>query len=175
MTVREATHGDIPGIARVHVNTWRAAYRGIVPDNYLDSLTYESRVARWESQFPDPESDTFIYVADVDGEVVGFASGGPPQSPRDGYDGELYAIYVAPEYQGKGLGGALFKAVARRLHERGAASMLLWVFRDNAPSRRFYEGLGGELLNEQTFEIAGETMHEVAYAWSDIAALAASE
>jgi ribosomal protein S18 acetylase RimI-like enzyme len=175
MTIREATRDDIPGIARVHVNTWRTAYRGIVPDSFFDSLTYESRAADWQNEFPPPELGGFVYVAEVDGEIAGFVLAGPPDPPRPDYDGEIGALHVTPEHQGKGLGRALVRAVARRLGERGAATMLLYVFSDNEPARRFYEALGGELLNERTLEIAGKMIHEVAYGWRDITTLLAGE
>jgi len=175
MTVREATREGIPGIARVHVNTWRTAYRGIVPDSFLDSLTYEGRTAYWQDEFPPPEFGGFVYVAEVGGEIAGFVLAGPPDPPRPDYDGEIGALHVTPEHQGKGLGRALVRAGARRLRERGAATMLLYVFCDNEPARRFYESLGGELLNERTLEIAGKTIHEVAYGWRDITTLLGEE
>jgi ribosomal protein S18 acetylase RimI-like enzyme len=175
MTIREATRDDIPGIARVHVDSWRATYRGIVPDSFLDSQTYESRAAGWQNEFPSPESGGFLYVAEVAGEVVGFARGGPARQRLPGFDGELYSIHVAPRHKGKGLGSALLKAVARRLRERGFATMMLWMFRDNTPARRFYESHGGEVVGEKTFEIEGETMYDVAYGWRDVTMLLSRE
>lgn len=175
MTIREATRDDIPGMARVYVDSWRVTYRGIVPDSYLDSLTYEGRADRWHREFPSPGSDAFVYVAEVAGEIVGFAGGRPPNQPCPGYDGELYSIHVAPGHKGKGLGRALVRAVARRLRERGVTTMMLWMFRDNTPARGFYESLGGEVVGTKTFELAGETMYDVAYGWRDIAALAGDE
>ena len=175
MTIREATRDDISGIARVHVNTWRAAYRGIVPDSFFDSLTYEGRAANWQNEFPLPELGGFVYVAEVSGEVAGFVLAGPPDPPRPDFDGEIGALHVTPERQGKGLGHALVGAVARRLRERGARSMLLWVFRDNTSARGFYESLGGELLDERTLVIAGATIDEVAYGWRDVTTLLRDE
>jgi ribosomal protein S18 acetylase RimI-like enzyme len=175
MTFREATRDDIPGIARVHMDSWRATYPGIVPDSYLDSLTYESWVARWQNEFPSPESDSFVYVAEVDGAIVGFARGGPARQSLPGFDGELYSIHVAPGHKGKGLGRALIRAVARRLRERGVTTMMLWMFRDNTPARRFYESLGGEVVGEKTFELVGETMYDVSYGWRDVTTLLGDE
>ena len=175
MTIREATRDDIPGIARVHVDSWRATYRGIVPDSFLDSQTYESRAAGWQNEFPSTESGSFLYVAEVAGEIVGFARGGPARQSLPGFDGELYSIHVAPGHKGKGLGSALLRAVARRLRERGFATMMLWMFRDNTPARRFYESHGGEVVGDKTFEIEGETMYDVAYGWRDITTLLSGE
>jgi len=171
--VRPAIHTDAPGIARVHVDTWRAAYRGIVPDDYLDSLYYDRRAAFWEREISAPFTPTFVYVAEDEdtGRIVGFVGGGPPQSDQPGYDGELYAIYVLQEAQGKGIGRKLVQACAQTLKERGITSMLLWVLKDNSPSRAFYESLGGQLLKEQQFELGGATLTEVGYGWPDLTIL----
>jgi ribosomal protein S18 acetylase RimI-like enzyme len=175
LMIREATRDDIPGMARVYMDSWRATYRGIVPDSYLDSLTYESWVTRWQNDFPSPESDSFVYVAEVAGEIMGFARAGAVRQSLPGFDGELYSIHVAPGHKSKGLGRELLRAVARRLRERGTTTMMLWMFRDNTPARRFYESLGGEVVGEKTFEIEGETMYDVAYGWRDITTLLGDE
>jgi ribosomal protein S18 acetylase RimI-like enzyme len=166
--IRDAIHTDAPAIAHVHVDTWRATYRGIMPDDYLDNLSYDTRAAFWARLISDPFTPSFVHVAEDDsGGIVGFVSGGPPQSDVSGYDGELYAIYVLPEAQGKGIGRKLVQACAQTLKERGITSMLLWVLKDNAPSRAFYESLGGQTLNEQQFELGGSTLTEVGYGWPD--------
>jgi ribosomal protein S18 acetylase RimI-like enzyme len=168
MIIRPAVHTDAPAIARVHVDTWRAAYRGMIPDDYLDNLSYEQRTAFWARAISDPFTPNFVHVAEDDtGRIVGFASGGPPMNNLTGYEGELHAIYVLPDAQGKGVGRQLVRAVAQTLRERGVTSMFLWVLKDNAPSRAFYESLGGHLLKEQQFELGGATLTEVSYGWPD--------
>ena len=172
MVIREAIHTDAPGIARVHVDTWRTTYRGIMPDDYLDSLSYDTRADFWARLISNPFAPSFVHVAEDEmGRIVGFVSGGPQQSEVPGYDGELYAIYVLPEAQGKGIGRKLVQACAQTLKERGITSMLLWVLKDNVPSRAFYESLGGQTLNEQQFELGGATLTEVGYGWSDTESL----
>lgn len=168
MKVRVATAVDAVGIARVHIDTWRTTYRGIVPDSYLDNLQYEARERYWAGALSDPENGSLVYVAEAeDGQVVGFASGEPAQSSVPGYEGELHAIYVLQEHQGRGLGKALLLAVARRLQEISKHSMLLWALADNESSRRFYEALGGQELKTQQFELGGVMLDEVAYGWPD--------
>jgi GNAT superfamily N-acetyltransferase len=108
---------------------------------------------------------------DGEGRIVGFASGGTSQSGDPEYPGELYAIYIRQEAQGSGTGRKLAREVARRLARTGINAMILWVFRDNARSRRFYEALGGEYLYEKVIELAGAALVEVAYGWKDTRAL----
>ena len=168
MIIREAILTDAPGIARVHVDTWRSTYRSIVPDEFLANLSYEARERMWDTAITHANDSNFVYVAeDEQGPVVGFASGGTSQSGDPTYPGELYAIYVLQEAQGKGVGRGLFGEVVKRLACSGIHSMILWVFRDNQPSRRFYEVMGGELLYEKGFELAGARLTEVAYGWED--------
>lgn len=122
----------------------------------------------WTTSITHANDRDFVYVAeDEDGQIVGLASGGTSQSGDPNYPGELYAIYVLQEAQGKGVGRNLFDEVVKRLARSGIHSMILWVFRDNQPSRRFYEAMGGELLYEKEFELAGTKLTEVAYGWKD--------
>jgi ribosomal protein S18 acetylase RimI-like enzyme len=170
MHIRPATIEDVAGVARVQVDTWRASYRGIIPDDFLDNtLTYERREERWRHFLTQTERPVFLFVAEDDsGEIGGFASGGPPDPPYQDYDSELYAIYILPQHQGKGLGRALMETVAREHQQRGARAMLLWVFKDNASSRALYERMGGRLLYEKQFGLSGANIREVSYGWPDI-------
>ncbi|HEY1011092.1 MAG TPA: GNAT family N-acetyltransferase [Herpetosiphonaceae bacterium] len=171
--IRAATLDDAAGIAMVAVDTWRIAYRGIVPDEVLAGLSYERRAAQALQQIQAAGSQQFTLVAaDEDGQVVGFASGGRERSGEHGFRGELYAIYVLAAFQGRGVGRRLAGRVAAELLARGFNSMLLWVLADNQPSRRFYEALGGVPVAEQTIEL-GVALPEVAYGWRDLAPLAA--
>ncbi len=175
ITIRRARPGDARGIAEVHVAAWRETYRGLVPDAYLDGLSVDEREVMWR-RLEAPVSRSFAFVAiDGAGRIIGFASGGPRRDGPEEYAGELNAIYVLREAQGYGIGRLLAAAVARELAERGMRSMLLWVFRDNLPARRFYEALGGALLTSQQFEIDGRTMTEVSYGWPDTAVLYAGD
>jgi GNAT superfamily N-acetyltransferase len=169
MPVRPAQSSDIPGIARVHVDSWRTTYAGIMPDDFLAGLTYVSREEMWRSLLMYPRE--WLYVAEEDDAIVGFASCGPERAGDTDYTGELYAIYLLVEHQGKGIGRALAQAVVARLLEEGFSSMLVWVLANN-PSRGFYEALGGQYLYEKPITIRDATLTEVAYGWSDINPLA---
>jgi len=96
MLIREATHNDVPAIAKVHVDTWRTTYRGIVPDEHLVNLSYERRANGWYRILSlAPEDGNFTFVAeDESGEIVGFANGGVERTGDPIYQGELTAIYT---------------------------------------------------------------------------------
>ena len=120
MSVRAATVADAPAIAGIHVETWRTAYRGLVPGNFLASLSTEARERFWTRTLGAEGGAEFVFVAADDaGWVVGFASGGPARSGDPDYRGELYTLYVLREHQGRGHGRRLLAAVAERLAEAG--------------------------------------------------------
>ena len=137
MTVRPARAEDARGIAKVHVETWRATYPGVMPQKLLDELSVDEREARWRSMMGRGESATF--VAEADGDVVGFVSVG--RSWTEPQAGELYAIYVVPRAQGTGAGLALMETAVEWLSERFDEA-ILWVATENPPARRFYERYG---------------------------------
>ncbi len=171
--VRTATLEDSASIARVHVESWRSTYVGIVPDDYLAGLSYRNRESMWEEILTTDRPGTSCFVAEAEGgDVVGFANAGPERKGDRTYRGELYAIYILEEYQRMGLGRRLFSSAMRRLLADRFNSMLLWVLEENRPAIRFYESLGGERVGRKTVTIGGVDLVEVSYGWRGIAELA---
>lgn len=164
MNIRKAILEDAKAIAKVHVDSWRTTYANIFPVDFLNNLSYESREQLWVESIP----NGIVYVAeDSDGEIVGFVSGGKERSGNYvGYDGELYAIYILKEFQGKGIGKDLVKPLVAELQQIGLISMLVLVLEDN-PSCIFYESLGGKKLDSIDVEIAGKKIKEAVYGWED--------
>src|SRR5256886_16583046 len=159
--IRAATTLDAPAIARVHVSSWRTTYKGLLPDDFLESLSESAYSERWNRVIAD--GSTRIYVVEDGGEVIGFASGGRERAGEPGYEGELYAIYVLESAQRRGFGKELVRAVTGGLRELGLSDMIIWVLRDNQGARSFYEGLGGAYVRSQPITIGTATLDEVAY------------
>ena len=173
MRIREVMVQDIPGIAKVQVDGWRTTYRGIVPDEFLDNMAYTTQEMFLEKEFVPHlyDKELFCYVAEEQiGQVVGFAVGGKEREKNPNYTGELHGIYILKEYQRRGFGRKLVRAVVKKLLKMKLTSMLVWVLVEN-PSRGFYERLGGVELNTKKIEIGGALLDEVAYGWSDITTL----
>jgi GNAT superfamily N-acetyltransferase len=145
VTLRHATADDARAIAEVHVAAWRWAYRGQLPDELLDGLSVDDREAMWAAGFLEPEDRGAVIVAcdDDEGEVVGFANAGPSRDQgAPGTTGEVRAIYVVQEVQGKGVGARLIDEVERCLRGFGFERATLWVLETNDLGRRFYERNG---------------------------------
>jgi ribosomal protein S18 acetylase RimI-like enzyme len=172
-TIREATAIDAESIARVRVASWRAAYRGIIDDAYLDALSVEAGRARYLRGFDPAPAAAFTRVAaDDDGRVVGFASGGASRGAgAPAREGEVWMLYLLPEAQRRGLGTRLMGSMARGLDRRGLGSMAVWALERNAPARAFYERLGGRPAGERTTTVGAQRLDEVMYRWAELGPL----
>ena len=166
--IRIATVEDARAIAHVHIASWKATYPGIVPQHYIESLRVEEFTDRWRDRLA-TQSEILIYVADADGGVCGFASGGPARAEMPGFSGELYAIYLTPESHSKGIGSRLFWAVAEHLERAGHAGMYVWVLEEN-PSQGFYQHMRGCRISTAEIEIGGKTLKEISFGWPDLGA-----
>ena len=165
VAVRTATIDDAPGIARVHARSWQAGYRGIVADSFLGGLDDDVWVERWRTIFTEPREGARTLVSAEGGEVTGFARIGPvrdPDPPGQAWD-EVYAIYLHPAWWGRGVGSALMVGALDTVAE-DVPGVSLWVFRDNARARAFYERHGFEFDGlAQEITIEGQRLSEVRY------------
>lgn len=173
LTVRPAKWEDAPGIAAVHVSSWRETYVGIVPDEFLARLSVERREMMWRDALQEGSGRAHgIFVAETPaGEIVGFASGGNNRTPEFGFTGELYAIYLLKAHQRRGVGKLLFQAVVSDLKASGHDSMMLWVLEDNR-TVDFYKRMGGVPSGSKVEEIGGKPLKELALGWASLAAAA---
>ena len=138
MLIRPAEPADALAVARVHVRSWQAAYRGLIDDAYLDSLRPEDRAARYDFTHADP-ARPFTIVSVDSGQTVGFATIMPSRDEDLLQAGELAALYLDPEFWDRGIGVALIQAARAELVSRGFKEALLWILAGNARSARFYQ------------------------------------
>jgi GNAT superfamily N-acetyltransferase len=130
---------DLPAVARVHLDSARAAYRGISPGSAPDGLTLEGRLALWRTRFDGLGPDGRLWVVERDG-VIGFASA--DQVGGEARQCELLSFYVAPDWWGKKVGHALMEWVLDDFRARNFDVMLLWTIGTNSRARDFYEKAG---------------------------------
>ena len=165
VTIRLASVGDADAVGEVHVRAWQAAYRGMMPDDYLDGLQPQDRATRWREHLAAPSSDGELLVIVDDGRVVGFASVGTTLDSDVPSDiGQLYAINLDPDVWGRGLGRALLHFATDRLRQRGYVEAVLWVVPDNRRARRLYESEGWSDDNlRRDDEVFGVVVPEMRY------------
>lgn len=166
MIIREAMEYDAFNIARVNVEGWRSAYKDIMPGEYLSRKSIETSMGAWLRNIKEKRSQ--IMVAEYDGEVRGFISGGAGTDELFSYESEIYALYVDEEFRGKGIGFALMKAFWTERLALGFSNCAVWTLELN-PYRRFYEKAGGLLLPlKKEGDFGGRKLAEAAYAWQNI-------
>ena len=137
MKLRRAEPADALAVARVHVRSWQAAYRKLMPDDYLDQLRPEDRAKKYDFGNLDPIRPQTI-IATESGGIRGFATTAPAQDSNMSDYGELCALYVDPDHWGRGIGVALVSAARARLFDLGFRNAILWVLVGNVRAERFY-------------------------------------
>jgi ribosomal protein S18 acetylase RimI-like enzyme len=166
--IRPAEFDDAARLGRVHVETWRATYRGLLPDDYLDGLSDIRQAAFWSRALDDADRAAGATVAeDEDAGVVGFCDCGPERGGATG--GEILAIYILPEWQRQELGRRLIAASAAHLIANGFESLAVWALEDN-PARAFYTALGGAPAEKRRLSIGGIEVIEQCYRWPSMGA-----
>lgn len=166
--IRPATLADVPALAEVHVRSWQWAYRGQLPDEYLDRMpdTLEQRIEARRAELAHLPPEHRWWVVEWDGQLVGFAITEPGRDDdAPPLTGEVRAIYLAQAAAGKGIGRALFAHAVADLRARGYQRAPLWVLESNARARRFYEVAGWRPDGaRKTEERPGALLREVRYA-----------
>ncbi|MEW2568060.1 GNAT family N-acetyltransferase [Streptomyces sp. NPDC047070] len=170
--IREMALSDCPRVAEIRIRGWQSAYKGLMPQAYLDRLDVAVELPRRRAHFEQAGPGVVNLVAESAGQVVGWACHGPyrggeprAQDAGSAGDTELYAIYVDPGRTGRGVGRALLRASVERCAAAGHDRMLLWVLRENAGARRFYERAGFTADGtEEPYEVEGVEVPEVRYA-----------
>lgn len=139
--IRPARLDDVASIATVHVSSWQQAYRGLLPADYLESLSVEQRRAQRERWMGEEwRASATLVIVGSNNQIAGFADTGPAKGNDAPHGaGEIYAIYVLEDWWGKGAGRLLFEAATAALVRRGFATLVLWVLETNVRARRFYE------------------------------------
>ena len=141
IAIRTAKPGDARAIAEIHVATWRAAYRGLMPDDFLAALSVDERTAMWSTALGRP-SPSQLTLVEIEGTLAAFCIYGPTRDDEPPEVAEIYALNVHPARWREGLGRALCEHAVAEAAARGHTAIALWVMTANDRARRFYERLG---------------------------------
>jgi ribosomal protein S18 acetylase RimI-like enzyme len=165
ITIRAARVDDAGPVARLDVETWRATYAGILGTPYLAGLSAPRREAGWAHVIRRAPNDVQVAL-NGDNEVVGFGSCGASRGDPH-FTGEVFTLYVAPDWQNQGIGRQLLLSMFRRLVAQGHQSAVIWVLREN-PSRFFYQRLGGKEVRQKLLPFNGTEVAASGYGWPDL-------
>ena len=165
MHITPARLEDARQVAQIHVTAWQSAYQGILPAEYLASLSVEKREAMWRESIVKGVPE--LLVAKVEGAMVGWVAFGPCRDEGSTPDSaEVWAIYVAPRSWSSGVGRMLWHRSQARMLEQGFKTVSAWVFTQNARAIKFYRaaGFAPDLSSVKEFELGGKQLQEIRYA-----------
>jgi ribosomal protein S18 acetylase RimI-like enzyme len=160
--IRRAKASDAAAVADTHDEAWRGAYRGVIPGLELEKLVTRRGPAWWDSAIRKGSRIAILAFGD---KVAGYANYGRNRARSLYYDGEIYELYLRPEFQGLGFGRKLFQAARRDLGQSGMSSLVVWALSDNENAVGFYRNLGGRAVARSSERFGGKVLDKVAYAW----------
>jgi uncharacterized protein (DUF952 family)/ribosomal protein S18 acetylase RimI-like enzyme len=164
--IRQGLPGDEAELASCHTHAWQQSYRGLVPDQVLDSrpLSFRRRMLWWRSVVRGKTPTTVFVAESAENGIIGFCAVEPARDEVHGGKGEVTAIYCLNEYKGKGIGAALFQMGKAHLKEQNFPGMYLWVLKNN-PTIKFYQSMGGkQMIDEKTIDLGG-LLPEIGFEW----------
>jgi ribosomal protein S18 acetylase RimI-like enzyme len=160
ITIRRARRADAEDIAGVHDAAWRGAYRGLIPGRELEQMISRRGASWWDAAIA---RGSRLLVLDFADAIGGYATYGRNRVPSLPHGGEVFELYLAPQYQGLGFGRRLFEAVRADLAAHGYPSLLVWALADNDRALGFYARLGGKQLRRAPERFGAETRERVAF------------
>lgn len=160
--IRKAEPGDAEAIAEVHHDAWRGAYSGIIPHRALTAMISRRGREWWANAIRRAAS---VLVVEVGGEVAGYATIGRNRARELRQEGEIYELYLRPEYQGIGLGTRLFAEARARLRGHGLKGLVVWALEENAGALDFYASTGGRDVAEGVEVFDQKALRKVAFVW----------
>ena len=163
LDTRRAELADAFGISAVHDASWRQAYVGLIPHKALDTMIRRRDPKWWARAI---RNSTRILIVESGDLVVGYATIGPNRVSALPQDGEVYELYMLPEYQGVGIGKKLFLSAREELLRIGLNGSIAWVLEDNQPAMQFYRNAGGVDIAEGSETFNGKTLNKIAFAWN---------
>jgi len=161
--IRRAKPSDAVAVAETHDDAWRVAYQGVIPSIELEKLINRRGPEWWDSAIRKGSRISILAFGD---NVAGYANYGRNRARSLFYDGEIYELYLRPEYQGLGFGRRLFTAVRRDLVQSGLKSLVVWALSDNDPAVEFYRALGGKAIARSSERFGDRSLDKVAFAWN---------
>lgn len=168
MVIRQMRMEELPIIAQIYRDTFKATHQEIVTDSFIQALTYENALGRLKRIFNNAEHRPFCYVVEIENKIAGFLVGSFTMDSPYGYEGELIMLYISPAFQRMGIGKLLVHETAKYFEENNTQSVIVGSFKNNVLARKFYESLGAVKIDEYIDTINGENFPVIIYGWSSV-------
>ena len=159
--VREARLRDASALAGIFRDSWKLAYSGIIPHTHLTAMITRRGLPWWRDNLKKPRN---VLVAEVSGRTAGYATFGPSRVPGR-HRGEIYELYLAPEFQGLGMGERLFESTRQRLDDLRLDGLIIWALTENESACDFYWRRGGRPVATTTERFGGTAVPKTGFGW----------
>ncbi len=160
--VRRAKTDDSVTLAAIHDEAWRTAYRGIIPGCELEKLISRRGPQWWHSAVRKGSRISLLVFGE---QIAGYANYGRNRARSLPYDGEVYELYLRPEFQGLGFGRRLFSSARRDLAQAGMKNVVVWALSDNDRAIEFYRALGGRAIARSSEKFGEKALDKMAFGW----------
>jgi ribosomal protein S18 acetylase RimI-like enzyme len=160
--IRKAEPSDAEKIAAVHHEAWMGAYAGVIPYKALTKMVNRRGTDWWDHAI---RRAATVLVIDIGGRIAGYATIGRNRARQLPQQGEIYELYLKPEYQGVGLGSRLFSAARQKLASHGLKGLVVWALEENANAVAFYAGAGGRDIAEGVEVFDQKALKKIAFTW----------
>lgn len=160
--IKKIEEKDIPDVVDIQINSWQTTYKDIIDANFLNSMDKEQIVERRKKDY----QNTLFIVAKLDNEIVGFCryiDNNNATKEYDDIDCEIIALYVKNNYKRHGIGKQMFDYVLNEFKEKNKTKMIIWCLKENYPSRKFYEAMGGKIKGEHKINFGDKEYDEVGF------------
>jgi len=144
--IRKAIKEDSYNIAKLIVSGWQTAYKGLIADSFLNTLSAEAMAPNWERNILSQDEYSNIYVCDEGNKIIGVIRFGKPTDNLGSYNAEIHALYVEPTLKRKGIGRNLVEYAKKYFIDKNKTNMIIWCLKGNEPSIKFYEKMGGTII-----------------------------
>jgi len=168
LTIRDARASDAAELARLHVAVWRETYRELAPAEAFAALDEARRLAFWQDKFAHPAGRQCVLLAEINGQLAGFALASESGNPQFGAMAEIKLLYVDRQFARQGIGRCLLTEIAQRLKKHGFTGAGLGVVVGNTPAIHFYTALGGKEAGRYTDSGPLWLSENMIYAWEEI-------
>lgn len=160
--IRRAKACEAAAVAECHDEAWRAAYQGIIPGMELEKLIVRRGPSWWDSAI---RKGSRIAILQFGDKVAGYANYGRNRARSLYYEGEIYELYLRPEFQGLGFGRRLFSAARRDLAQSALKSLIVWALSENDHAVGFYRALGGKAVARSSEKFGTRVLDKIAFGW----------
>ena len=164
--IRKAVKEDSYNVAKLIVSGWQTAYRGLIDDTYLNNMSVDTMAPRWEKHILNQNEDNHIYVYEENNKILGVIRFGPPLDESLKYNSEIHVLYVEPSLKRKGIGTKLFNFAKTYFISNNTTDMIIWCLKNNIPSIKFYEKMGGTIVSSRSAVVNNIELEEVGLSYN---------